>query len=410
MSELSQWLGNNIGSLIEAGSSEMASHDQLRSTVGESVAAFFEAMRQSADRNSMIPLHAILIDWVEVRSAPTEDDPAGLLVVLTTLKRVAWRHICKLETSQHALVLLEELESIFTEAANYLAKLEAVALVDDLQRELHKAQNHVKKLDKSKSDFIAVAAHELKTPLTIIEGYTNMLRGDFKEQDHPRVALMLSSLAGGTSRLREIIEDMIDVSMIDMSLLNLHYQPVWINRLLEMVEFDLSDALRQRRITMTVDRNTITNKPTYADAERLHQVFFKVISNAVKYTPDGGTVTVTGREMPGFMEIQVIDRGIGIALENLNHIFDKFSSMGNIALHSSGKVKFKGGGPGLGLAIAKGIIEAHGGSIWAESAGYDEKALLGSTFHIMVPMRSAPPEDDMSVLYNSSVESENIIG
>ena len=239
MSELSQWLNKNMKLLIEAGSTEMASNDQLKSTVGESISAFYEALSQSAGRDSMIPLHAILIDWVEVRSAPTENELSSVLPVLAALKRVLWRQICRSESPAQALVLLEELETIFTEAVSYLAKLEAVALSDDLQRELHKAENYVRRLDKSKSDFIAVAAHELKTPLTIIEGYTNMLRSDFKEQDHPRVALMLGSLAGGISRLREIIEDMIDVSLIDMNMLNLHFQPVWVNRLIDMVEFDL---------------------------------------------------------------------------------------------------------------------------------------------------------------------------
>ncbi|HVO41017.1 MAG TPA: HAMP domain-containing sensor histidine kinase, partial [Aggregatilineales bacterium] len=300
MDYLSAWLNEHMRTLVEAAAAELASEEQLRNTVGESITTFYEALSRSAERQNLMPLHAILIDWVEARSAPTEDEPSGLLPVLATLKRAAWRTICDVEEPARAIELLEELEQIFTDAANYLARLEATALIGDLQRELQKAQSRVEHLDKSKSDFIAVAAHELKTPLTIIEGYTNMLRADFKEQDHPRVALMLSSLAGGTTRLREIIEDMIDVSLIDMNSLNLHFQPVWINRLIDMVDFDLTDAIRQRQISLAIHRDEITTKPTFGDPERLHQVFYKVISNAVKYTPDGGTVTISGREMSGF--------------------------------------------------------------------------------------------------------------
>jgi signal transduction histidine kinase len=88
----------------------------------------------------------------------------------------------------------------------------------------------------------------------------------------------------------------------------------------------------------------------------------------------------------------VQDTGIGMSASHINHIFDAFSSVGDVSLHSSGKVKFKGSGPGLGLPIARGIIEAHGGSIWAQSPGYNEQTCPGSTFHIMIPLRE-PPDD-----------------
>jgi signal transduction histidine kinase len=119
--------------------------------------------------------------------------------------------------------------------------------------------------------------------------------------------------------------------------------------------------------------------------------------NAVKYTPDGGKIAVRARDLPGFTDITVEDTGIGIDPSNLPHIFDTFSALGDASLHSSGKTKFKGGGPGLGLPIAKGIIEAHGGTIWAESEGYSEQTYPGSTFHIMIPMHTTTP-DEMTVL------------
>ncbi len=399
MSELALWLERHITALIDAALAELSSDERLRASVEESIAAFYAALTHSAHTESMIPLRAILIDWIESRSAPTDEEPAGLLPVLTTLKRVTWRQICFIAPPDEGLRLLIESEELFSDAANYLATLEAEALLNDVRRELVKAQTHIQRLDKSKSDFIAVAAHELKTPLTLIEGYTNMLHGEFDEQERDRVSLMLDGINNGTSRLREIIGDMIDVSLIDLRLLELHFQPIWLDRVVEMVESDVRDALSHRNIQLIIRREELRHKATYGDEERLHQLFYKVLSNAVKYTPDGGTITISARELPGFTDVQVSDTGIGIAPENLPRIFDRFATMGDVALHSSGKTKFKGGGPGLGLAIARGIIEAHGGSIWAESPGYDEQSLPGSVFHVMVPMRSAPPEGDLTGAY-----------
>jgi signal transduction histidine kinase len=396
MSELALWLEQHITALIEAAMAELSSDERLRASVEESIAAFYAALAHSAHTQSMIPVHAILIDWIEARSAPTEEEPTGLLPVLTTLKRVAWKQICFFASPEEAVRLLLESEELFTDAATYLATLEAEALLNDVRRELYKAQTYIERLDKSKSDFIAVAAHELKTPLTLIEGYTNMLHSEFTQEEQERVGLMLTGILNGAGRLREIVEDMIDVSLIDLRLLELHFQPVWLDRLIAMVELDMSAALQQRNIQLEVSREELQHKFTYGDPERLYQVFYKVISNAVKFTPDGGAISVSTRDLTGFTDVQVSDTGIGIAPENLSRIFERFATMGDIALHSSGKVKFKGGGPGLGLAIAKGIIEAHGGSIWAESPGYDERRLPGSTFHIMVPMRTSPPESDLT--------------
>jgi signal transduction histidine kinase len=271
--------------------------------------------------------------------------------------------------------------------------------VSYVSNQLKQVQQTLERLDQSKSDFIAVAAHELKTPLTLIEGYTAMLR-DASEM-HQASALVLQLMEGinnGTSRLKTIIDDMIDVSLIDNNLLALNFQPVWINRLLSVLQNELQMSVQDRRQALDIHAFPGSNEMTYGDPERLLQVLRNVLSNAVKYTPDGGKVIVEGRKLPGFIEVIVRDTGIGIDPENQSVIFDKFTRLGNIALHSSGKTKFKGGGPGLGLHIARGIIEAHGGAIWVESAGYDEKNCPGSTFHILLPLRTDPPDDKMARL------------
>jgi signal transduction histidine kinase len=130
----------------------------------------------------------------------------------------------------------------------------------------------------------------------------------------------------------------------------------------------------------------------FADSERLFQAFRNLVTNAIKYTPDGGFITIGGRMLSGFIEITFTDTGIGIDLEDQERIFEKFGRLGNVALHSSGKIKFKGGGPGLGLPITKGIIEAHGGAIWVESEGYDEENCPGTIFHVLIPLRKDSPD------------------
>jgi signal transduction histidine kinase len=120
-----------------------------------------------------------------------------------------------------------------------------------------------------------------------------------------------------------------------------------------------------------------------------------IIGNAVKYTPDGGRVEITARLLeaegsrPAFVEVVVSDTGVGIDLEDQERIFDKFYRVESPELHSTSKTRFMGAGPGLGLTIARGIAQAHGGRIWVESPGHDPVQCPGSQFHILLPIRFA---------------------
>jgi signal transduction histidine kinase len=206
--------------------------------------------------------------------------------------------------------------------------------------------------------------------------------------------------------LREIVDDMIDVSLIDNNLLALNFQPMWLNRLLGLVVRELSEIIQQRNLDLTMCSFPGSNEMIFGDGERLFQAFRNVITNAVKYTPDGGRIIVDGRLLPGFIETVISDTGIGIDPEDHTRIFEKFGRIGSVSLHSSGKTKFKGGGPGLGLPISKGIIDAHGGTIWVESEGYDEVHCPGSTFHILLPLRKTPPDDKAAKLFRALMEQD----
>ena len=143
------------------------------------------------------------------------------------------------------------------------------------------------------------------------------------------------------------------------------------------------------------------------EVDALRKVFYHLIVNAIKYTPDGGSIQVAGRVLPTGeynvpgknIEVEVSDTGIGIAPNMQELIFTKFYQTGRVAVHSSGKTKFKGGGPGLGLAIARGIIELHSGKIWVVSEGYDEQHCPGSHFHVVLPIQQINPFSAPDVRY-----------
>jgi len=267
---------------------------------------------------------------------------------------------------------------------------------------MNNEQAALEKLDKSKSDFISLAAHELKTPLTLLEGYTSMMREivEQKQIHDQHLFLLMDGMNSGSRRLREIINDMIDVSLIDNELLSLNFQPTWLYKLLEKIELEFQPIIQSRMMSLEIHRFNGDENLNYYDGERIFQALSNVVSNGIKYTPDKGKITIEGRELDDYYELLVIDNGIGVDPVNQTKIFSKLEPIGDLSLHSSGKTKFMGGGPGLGLPIAKGIIEAHGGRIWVESDGYDELACTGSTFHILLPKLLRPRDQAAEILFN----------
>lgn len=346
-------------------------------------------------------LNRLLDEWVEEYSSTDIADrdlsvqPLFELFLLITTKLVREQL-----PPEAALEALEVVLPIFSHALQYIARLEATLYTEHILGDLYQARMQLEGLDRSKSDFIAIAAHELKTPLTLIEGYTAILK-EFISPDRPEMERLMQGIEGGTTRLRAIVSDMIDVSLIDNDLLNLTFQPVGLSHLLRMVEREYAPRAEERRIALTFEFFDGSRELLMGDPERLYQALSNLVSNGIKYTPDGGWVRVTGRRLPGFVEISVSDNGIGIAPENQVRIFEKFTNLGDAALHSTSKTRYKGGGPGLGLSITKGIIEAHGGAIWAESEGFDEHSCPGSTFHVLLPLRVEPPDEKINRLFQS---------
>jgi signal transduction histidine kinase len=176
--------------------------------------------------------------------------------------------------------------------------------------------------------------------------------------------------------------------------------------MLEALKIELGQTINARKQTLKIESFEGSKQWIYVDPPRIMQALRNIINNSIKYTPDEGVISINGRTLPGLIEVTITDTGIGISQEDQAVIFEKFGQLGRLELHSSGKTKFKGGGPGLGLPIARGILEAHGGSIWVESEGYDEKECPGTTFHVLVPIRTEAPQTTMANLFGELEKKE----
>jgi signal transduction histidine kinase len=271
---------------------------------------------------------------------------------------------------------------------------EMTARLQEHTLELERMNQILKNIDKTKTNFIQISAHELRTPLTLIMGYSQMLEQDM--QDKPEQLALARGILEGSERMTDIVDSMLDVSRIDSNTLFLRKTGMRLDLLIKKVNKGFEKAFAERNIRMTVEG--LAELPLIpADPDMLQKVFHHIIMNAIKFTPDGGSINVSGNYLNGSeppqVEIAVRDTGIGIdpALHHL--IFEKFNQTGDVLLHSSGKTKFKGGGPGLGLAIARGIVEAHGGRIWVESPGYNEQSNPGSTFYVSLPAGKQQEEE-----------------
>ena len=389
-------------------SGHLAQGEMVRENFLGQLNRFFDLLVLSIEKNDPTQIETLLMEWVD---APTGTDvnqlQSSLSPILSSIFVLTHDIACAELTAPEALEVVGAVLPVYAHSLEYVSAQEMQRQVGHTLKELDQATGALSRLEKSKSDFISIAAHELKTPLTLIEGYASMLNEMLPKGDNGiQAGVYLKGIEGGTQRLHEIVDDMIDVSIIDNNLLALNFQPVWLNQTLSFVKRELLDTIVQRGQNLVIKPFPGSDEMIFADAERLYQAFQNVITNAIKYTPDGGSITVDGRLLPGFVETIITDTGIGIDPEDHVHIFEKFGRLGSGSLHSSGKTKFKGGGPGLGLSITKGIIEAHGGSIWVESDGYDELKFPGSTFHVLLPIRKSPPDAKTAKVFHSLIENQ----
>jgi signal transduction histidine kinase len=263
-------------------------------------------------------------------------------------------------------------------------------------RQLEETNQMLEQMDRTKMRFIQVAAHELRTPLTVVRGYAQLTK--MKTVGNEDIAQLTTAIFDGTTRMTEVIDSMLDVSRIDSNLLEVVPATAQINLLIEKVQRVFKPALEERQLCFHMEG--LANLPMiHADDDLLYKLFYHVIGNAIKYTPDGGKITVSGQTIEeasasSEIEIAVQDTGIGIDPRHQELVFQKFYQTGEVLLHSSSKTSFKGGGPGLGLAIARGIVNAHHGRIWIQSPGHNEETNPGTTVYMRLPLNGCVHENN----------------
>ncbi len=255
--------------------------------------------------------------------------------------------------------------------------------------ELEGANKRLRELDRLKSDFIILVSHELRTPLTLISGYAHLLDEQIKHSSSTVPTDMIGGVAEGlnlgVSRMREVVNEIISVARITSGALDLILSQIRLKNIIDKIVAEYEPICEKRGIAIRV--GDLSNLPIIeGDENQLKLAIDNVVGNGIKYTPDNGTIYIVARQVDNAVDIIIRDTGIGIPVDEQRHIFDQFYVLGSIEHHSTSKSAFQGGGLGLGLAITKGIVEAHNGRIWVESEKRDSDKLPGSTFHILLPI------------------------
>lgn len=384
-----EWLNNHkstwVSQALEATGWGVGQRESTLDLLDE----FFDMMVEAVDTRNPKASDSVIKRWID------QDVPAELLgekisVVLFLKQLMQATYItCQTFLSGNRLTsIYENIVNFFAHTFQFSSEYEIQSRIDNADLNIAAIEKGSQRLELSKSAFIEITAHELRTPISLIKGYASMLEATIPvEADHESEHRLLGGINQGITRLNEIINNMLMVAMIDNSRLDLSLQPVWVGKIISGIQEEHNKILSRRNIKFVIKGSGARENMIVGDPLRLRQALTNIITNAIKYTPDGGRVNVTLRENNNKFIIEVEDSGIGISKTNQIRLFNKFNYLGDISHYSTAKTDFKGGGPGLGLYIAKGIIDAHHGSINVYSPGYDEDKLPGTTFTITLPMK-----------------------
>jgi PAS domain S-box-containing protein len=230
---------------------------------------------------------------------------------------------------------------------------------------------HFKELDTMKSEFVATVSHDLRSPLTLMRGYATMLEmvGELNEQQQGYVKKIIS----GVENMSRLVNNLLDLGRIDLGV-GLHVENVSVLDIIERATSALQLQATQKNIDLIVELSKDMPNTVEADQALLHQAVYNLVENAIKYTPDNGRVTVRTSSQPGYLIFAIEDSGIGIAVDDLPRLFEKF-------YRGKQREARAQHGSGLGLAIVHSIATNHGGRVWVDSV-----AGKGSTFYLQIPL------------------------
>jgi signal transduction histidine kinase len=278
---------------------------------------------------------------------------------------------------------VEELTKTKTAILNMMEDMdEANTKLVKTQEELKRSLSELKEVDQKKNEFISIAAHELKTPLTSIHGFAQLLikaGGSFSAE---KKAKYLKIVESETKRLAGLVNDILDLSRIDLGTIKMSYDKLDLHEFMSGMKKEMTIPIKEKglkaKFSMGKNLPLIT-----ADREKLTQILINIINNAIKYTPKGSIIVGLEKE-GGSVHFSVKDTGIGIKKENLERIFERFYQVDSSYTRAAG-------GTGLGLAITKEFIKLMGGRIWVES-----RPDMGSEFHFTLPVNGPSSGGDVS--------------
>jgi len=247
--------------------------------------------------------------------------------------------------------------------------------IGHLSRSFGSMTQRLAELDRLKAEFVSLASHELKTPINVIAGYSELLtEGLYGDLDERQVEVLVL-VQEQTRALTRLVNQLLDLSRFEAGGVRIEPQPVDLTELLAEVEGSFRALATQKQIRFTINVDPSVPDRVTLDPDRIrHEVLGNLLSNAFKFTGTGGEVSVRAWSRNGSMHLEVSDTGTGIPHDQLDHIFEKYYQVGSAA---------KAKGSGLGLAIAKHVMEAHGGRIEASSV-----VNQGTTFHLVLPQAS----------------------
>lgn len=339
--------------------------------------------------NSRIPLNGSLAGWVflngtsiivdnvinDPRHSKKVDELAGITIhsVLGSPMMARGKMIGVLE--------------VFNKRSNYteqdvmvvetLAALAAAAMQKDiLEKTVLASKEEARELDKMKNEFIAITSHELRTPLGLILGHSTFLKellgSNYEEQ--------LDAIIRNATRLKEIIESLTSVDNYQSGAALVRSRKVSIARIIEDVCVSFNDMASKKKITLKKAIPPGQEMWVDVDAGKIAIALSNLLKNAIAFTNEGGEIILRGEQQSDYIKVSVKDNGIGIPANDLPHVFERFYQV-------EGHLTRRHGGMGLGLSVAKVMIEMHGGRIWADS-----EEGKGSIFSFILPVHAQPPQ------------------
>ena len=325
----------------------------------------------------LIPFFALLLDSFLPYFV------AGALSILLILEFLFLEPISSLSMFQ----LVSVLPTIFVIAFISSALIKRILSEQKTSKKLQVAYAELKKLDRAKSEFVSIASHQLRTPLTAIKGYISMMIEKSYGNPPEKMEKPLKNIYDSNERLIRLVNDLLNVSKIEAGRMELKKEKTSLEEIIISVIEELQNEAKNKNIYLKYEKPPHKLSPKISvDKFKIRQAILNLIDNAIRYTEKGG-ITIKTKIQNTKYQIQISDTGEGMTKEEISHLFKSFS-------RGKAGTRFWTEGAGLGLYVAKKFIEMHNGSIWAESKGKGK----GSTFYIELPIIKSSDEEFQKIL------------